>query len=153
MPKKGQRGAFGAVRRRVHREVRKNPGVGVSEIARRLGFDQSTINYHAHTLARLGEVQIVRDGRTLRLFRPGRRSRRELAPLLVAKHTALRRIVSTISRNPGINGEALAAKLRLAKSTVSYHLKKLRHQGIVIRKHSRDGQRLFVKPQHRRLFR
>ncbi|HVL87771.1 MAG TPA: MarR family transcriptional regulator [Candidatus Thermoplasmatota archaeon] len=153
MPRKGQRGAFGAVRARVRKEVLRNPGVGVSEIARRLGFDQSTINYHAHILAAEGAVQIVKDGRTLRLFKPGRRSRRELAPLLVARHPALRKIVQAILRHPGINGETLAQRLKLAKSTVSYHVKKLRSQGVVTRRNGPDGQQLFVSPRFRRAFR
>jgi len=105
----------------------------VRELARQGGVSQALADYHVRRLVAEGLVEGLDDGHYLRLFpttgrRPRDSDRATLA--LLRQPIPLALTLHLLGRKEATHGE-LAASLRLAKSTASYHLAKLVQAGVL----------------------
>ncbi|AZH25656.1 winged helix-turn-helix transcriptional regulator [Haloplanus aerogenes] len=127
------------VRRQVREHVRTNPGVHFNELARNLDIATGQAQYHLRRLGRSDEVvaEHIR-GRT-HYFDPEYDAweRRTLA--LYRRETA-RDIITLLLEAGTLSAAAIAERLELARSTVSWHVDTLADADIVDQSYGARGQ-------------
>jgi len=127
------------VRRQVREHVRTNPGVHFNELARNLDIATGQAQYHLRRLGRSDDVvaEHIR-GRT-HYFDPEYEAweRRMLA--LYRRETA-RAIITLLLDEGRLSAGAVAERLDLARSTVSWHVDTLADAGIVDQSYGDRGQ-------------
>ena len=119
-------------RHRIRQAVAGQPGLCIQEIARALGLDWSTVEYHLRILSRAGEVLEWRVGHRRVFFPPGS-APAEPSGLLSG---AARRVLEALSLGPPASATDLARQLALARSGVVRHLGVLEEGGLVMRERS-----------------
>jgi predicted transcriptional regulator len=120
-------------RRRIYEFVRDHPGAHVREVMAGLGMPQGQVTYHLQTLEDSGLVASLKETYHKRYFLPGAvpRAQRELATILRAR--APRHILLALLDDPGMAHTALAQKVGVRPSTLTYHMKRLEQRGLVDR--------------------
>ena len=119
-----------ATRDEIHRAIDRWPGIHFNELVRRLGLAPGQVQYHIKRLRHDGAI--VHEplfGRT-HYFSPEieRSDRRAIA--LLRRETP-RAVVSYLLERGAVRPQQLATDLDLARSTVSYHVDRLRKVGLV----------------------
>lgn len=120
------------VRARAYATVRAKPGVTIAEIARTIGVDFRTAEYHLRVLRELHLVEGLCLGSRRHFFQNGgtfSRERQEALALL--RLPARRRICAHLDRNPGAGIRQLAPHTGLGRSTVHHHIRLLRRAGLL----------------------
>ena len=117
-------------RRRIYAVVGRNPGSSARDVQRVLGLGWGETAYH---LDRLVEASLLRRERT-----PGRDFyfAREVAwddrkSLVHFRRRASREVLLALFANPGLTSHEVADRLRLGRSTVAFHLRRLMLAGLV----------------------
>jgi predicted transcriptional regulator len=120
-------------RRRIYEFVREHPGAYVREIMTSLGMPQGQVTYHLSTLEERGLVVGAKEEYHRRYFLAGSvpREQRGLARFLKAR--VPRGILLALLEAPGLQHGALAERLGIRPSTLTYHMKRLEQQGLVAR--------------------
>jgi len=129
-------------RRRAYEIVAETPGLHLRELARRLGVDVRTADYHFRQLSRHGLVSGVEEGGFLRFYPRTTNGRKaEIVdardkPLLAVlrKPVPLSVALVLLARDRATHGE-LAAEAGVSPPTLSYHLSRMEQSGML----SRDG--------------
>lgn len=122
-----------ASRRRIFEHVRERPGTHLREIARSLEAPLGTVLYHLDCLVEGGLVAARRDGRYKRFFAVDGLGRRERDYVTVLRHSVPRGILAAlVSGAPGTQRK-LAERLRVSRSTLSFHVNALVDRGILAR--------------------
>ena len=140
-------------RRRLFQLVQEYPGIHEREAARQLGTSQALINFHRAILEENGLLKIERGDGTLRLYvrasasSPTPEERRILAALRNRRNLQLTLVLLNLGR-PAKHGE-LAEASAMAKSKVSFYLRKLEGAGLV----TKTGQGLFAITEPRKIHR
>jgi predicted transcriptional regulator len=120
------------IRQRIYAHVRKSPGLHMRQIQRDLSIPLGTLEYHLYQMER-HELVVTREDGRFKAYYPneGRIDRRDRDLLYYLRQQMPRRVALQIVDNPGIGFKQLVAKLPVAPSTLSFHLKKLTSAGIV----------------------
>jgi DNA-binding transcriptional ArsR family regulator len=109
-----------------------HPGLTASALGRELGMDRTTALYHLRVLRRFGLIEAWRDGGRDRYFRVGGvdgELPKRLHSMLACGNA--RRVLDALAAKPGASLNALSADLGMPKSTVKWHVDKLRERGIL----------------------
>lgn len=114
----------GATARAVVDAVHAEPGLTLTELARRLAVDASTVDYHAHRLASTGLVVVVRTGR-VRLYPPGQ--------VAIVPPGMYRRAFDAILQKPGAGPSEVAQLLGIGVSDAAHRLHWLSETGVLRR--------------------
>lgn len=117
-------------RRRLVRLVRRDPGRNLSDLARELGVDRTTVRHHVDRLVEEGSVTCRRQGRSRRVYPEGS-DEDELADLL--DHPVRRWIVRRLLRRRRLDQRRLRDECDVAPSTLTYHAKRLESAGLLER--------------------
>lgn len=115
--------------------VERYPAVHVRELERQLHLSSKLASYHLAALAEAGLVRRVQDDGYVRWLatRTGARlTEVELRALCILRRPPAFRIVGEILAQGELPHRRLASALGLAKASVSYHLKALESEGIVV---------------------
>lgn len=126
------------VRQRVYEAVRRYPGIHLREIERQTGVSAPLAQYHLRKLAEDAFVEHHEQGGYARYYPTAKgksaRVTKEDLPLvgLLREEVPLHVVLLLLDRGPMTHTE-LVGELRIAKSTVSYHLTKLAEAGVVVR--------------------
>lgn len=119
------------LRRRVVEAATAEPGLHVRELARRLGAHPKTLAYHLMLLRRGRHVQLVREGRLLRVFPIA-------APVIAPPPGTRERLVALLLEGASPR-ESLAAQLGVSPQAVSYHARALQREGrVAVRRRGRS---------------
>lgn len=122
------------MRQRLVALVRAYPGLHIREAARQLDTSMALVEYHVQLLNEAGLLRIDKDDRYVRLYVDGPKqpdpAERALLALL-RERLPLQVTLYLLDRGePARHGE-IAAALDIAKSKLSFHLRKLEAAGVV----------------------
>jgi predicted transcriptional regulator len=113
--------------------ISENPGCIESEISRDLGMKRGTLRYYLGRLGSKRLIFIIRKGKVKGIFHIGCSGSAEQNKLcLHLKSSDTRRsVLDRIISEPGITGQELSSWLGLDKSTIHWHITKLREDDLV----------------------
>lgn len=122
-----------ASRRRIYEHVRDHPGAYVREIMHALAMPQGQVNYHLDRLEARGLVVASKEEYHKRYFLAGQvpRAQRGLARFLKAK--VPRAVLLALLEQPLQAHGALAQRVGVSAPTLTYHMKRLEKEGLVVR--------------------
>ena len=112
-------------RARLYDLIAAEPGVCFIDIARRLAWAHGQTQYHLWVLQREGFIQVVRWGRYVRYFATGQQARRRQLLEAARRDPATAPILEAMDATPRPTPRALAARLRVSRQAVAYHLRRL----------------------------
>lgn len=120
-------------RRRILRLVEEFPGLHLRELARQAGTSEPLAGYHLANLVADDIVEAVTEGGFKRFYvRSGPQpSERDRAILELLRHAAPLQIVVFLLERDGATHPEIAEETGLSKSTVTYHLHRLRGASLV----------------------
>lgn len=116
----------------MHDYVAAHPGSHLREIARALSLPLGTALYHLDYLSSRGLLVARRDGRYKRFFIANSLGRREKDLVTAFRHAAPRRIAEALLAGRARTQRELCAAVGVSRSTLSFHLKGLIEQQIVL---------------------
>lgn len=113
--------------------VSENPGCVESEISRDLGIKRGTLRYYLGRLDTEKLIFTLRKGKVKGIFHIGCSGFAEQNKLcLLTKSSNTRRtVLDTIISEPGVTRQELSSSLGLDKSTIHWHITKLREDNLV----------------------
>jgi DNA-binding transcriptional ArsR family regulator len=120
-----------STRQQVHDKIHSDPGCTTRSVAKALGISWSTAAYHLRVLRHMGMITSKRQGRHEHFFVTGESSQVEQVVKAVLQNPTTRKIANLIAMNPGIIQKDVCEQLKIAPSTASDHLKRLREAGAV----------------------
>ncbi|MFQ6106395.1 MAG: winged helix-turn-helix transcriptional regulator [Thermoplasmata archaeon] len=128
-------------RKRIYDHVSRYPGTYLREIQKELGLEMGVLEYHLNYMERKGLLSSEIDGRLRRFY-----VRREIAfpdrrILGLMRQRVPRRIAIRAMLESEVSFEDLREEVGISKSTLSFHLKKMRSLGILQEK--REGRKTF----------
>lgn len=127
--------------------VAREPGISASELGRRAQCGWGTLVYHLSVLERERMVWSAREGRHRRYFAQGRVNYSDRDALGLLRNVASRRLADAILQQPGVIQKDLSRSLKLAPSTVAWHVDRLVRTGL-LRKVS-EGRQVRYYPSQR----
>lgn len=101
--------------------VKENPGEHFNSLKSKLDFRNGTLAHHLHILERERVIKSVRYGKYRRFFPVGMMVSKKAYPTELEQE-----ILDVVRIRPGINQKSIAKKVGKSKSTVNYHIDKLR---------------------------
>ncbi|HLD86869.1 MAG TPA: winged helix-turn-helix transcriptional regulator [Candidatus Nanoarchaeia archaeon] len=120
-------------RKRVYGVVEDYPGSHFREIERISGLSVGSARHHLAHLARHGLIREERDGNNLRYFPRGFNPKNKRL-MGILRRRSMRRILLCLASKGSCNHQQIVGFVRLSPSTISWHLKKLEQEGIIISK-------------------
>lgn len=124
--------AYVASRRRILSYLATNPGVHVRRIGRALSLSTGLLSYHLAVLEERGLVRAESDGHRKRYFPAHAFTLEERRILGLLQERVPRRILRALDDHGLRTFDELRRSAGVTKSTLSYHLKKLRRSGVVL---------------------
>jgi DNA-binding transcriptional ArsR family regulator len=125
--------------------VRDRPGLTLRDAAEASGIPRNTATYHLNRLEKEGIVTSARQGRSRLYFAVGGEARKSHADAFAAlRHDKARALALAVGDAPGMDQQALCARLGLAPSLVHWHADRLLASG-VLRK-EREGRHVRYHP-------
>jgi len=118
-------------RRRIFEHVRRFPGTHFREILRALELQPGELEYHLHTLEKARILSAQDEGGRRRYFVAAEVPHPDHAVLGLLRQAAVRRLLVVILSRPGVSFQDLLQETGGAKSTLSFHLKKVTSGGLV----------------------
>jgi predicted transcriptional regulator len=117
--------------------VRQAPGIHLREAQRRAGLGIGATVYNLRKLVSLGLVTRLKQGKFVRYYDHDTPSM-DTAILNALRLSSQRRILLALLTSPDLTARGLAIGMKLSKSTVTWHLKKLESAGLI--KANRDSK-------------
>ena len=117
-------------RRRIYESIATNPGTHVREMERALGMQPGLLSYHLDYLEKRKLVRAEDDGHRKMYFIMDRFIEKDRRTLGALRQESPRRILMHLLVNGPTSFQNLQTEMGVAKSTLSYHLKRLR--GIMV---------------------
>ena len=119
-------------RMRIYRLIRRNPGLHLRELQRRLDIPLSSLEHHVDYMIRKNILYREKDGRYTRYFsRQLTYDERKLISAL--RHEKLREIVLLVLEEEKVKFQVLMEYLGLPSSTLSHYLKYLVDHDVLAR--------------------
>ncbi|WP_048198528.1 winged helix-turn-helix transcriptional regulator [Methanocella arvoryzae] len=121
--------------------IEANPGSTAREITKGLPMNMGTLRYHLLILSMNHKITSHQDGdKYVRYFKnAGTYTREELMLLSLARREPVRKILETLSKNPGMTGTELSKALGVSTTAVYRHLNLLSERQIVGRELERES--------------
>lgn len=125
--------------------IRERPGMTLSDVAEATGIPRNTATYHLNRLEKEGLLASARQGRNRHYFLVGGDVRKTQADAFAAlRHDKGRALALAVGASPGMDQQALCAKLGLAPSLVHWHADRLLAAGVLSK--SREGRHVRYHP-------
>jgi len=112
-------------RRIIYNFILKNPGLHEREIAIRLDLNLGTLHYHLLYLKNRDMIIAKTDSHYTFYYASGKVGSKDKKTLAILRQKAARRIIIFLLINGSSTHKSLCKYLSLARSTTSFHLKKL----------------------------
>jgi predicted transcriptional regulator len=138
-------------RRDLYQYVRQNPGFHLREIARALNLSITLADYHLRFLEKNELVSWTMDGEYKRYYPRSLPGDAEARPALsedqkrllaFARQPVPFRILAYLMEREAATHKEILERVPVSPSTLSHHLKKMQHAGILSRAEERGGYRV-----------
>jgi len=120
-----------SVRKKIYNLISDKPGINISKISKILCLKTSHTIYHLNYLSKLDLVSIEKEKGYTRCFVKGEISSRDKVVLSVLRRKYPLKIVLFLLENPYSKHSDIFEHFNIAKSTLTYHLKKLLTKDII----------------------
>ena len=118
------------VRRKIYQIVRSYAGSHFREIERKSKLSTGSVQYHLNYLEKQRLIRSEKEGNTIRYFpRDFKPENKKIMGFL--RQRSIRKIILFILTHQNCNHEQIVQSVKLAPSTVSWHLKKLEDANII----------------------
>ncbi len=125
-------------RRTVYQFIRSHPGLHMRALERRLGISLGDLRYHLDYLEKRKLITSRSDGYRKTYFSARDVYLRDRDLLALLRQRTPRRIILHLMLTQSVTFESLCEALRVSKSTLSFHMRKLTDRGVVyVRKEER----------------
>jgi predicted transcriptional regulator len=119
-------------RKRLYDFIKSFPGAYFNEIIKKTGFNRGTVRYHLEVLETHNVIECYKANGKTRYFQNSfSHEEKDKAIIAVLKNDMDRRIILEILNGQYISNETLVEKMGISASTISWHIKHLREQGMV----------------------
>lgn len=132
-------------RKRIYEYIRDHPGHHFRQIRRNLGLAMGDAQYHLYNLEREGLVVSKRRG-IYKRFYPSRvfgEKQKDIMGLL--SQETPRKILLVLLRKPGASQGQIAAFSKVSPPTITWHMKRLMGEGLVIAHRQGRTTRYWIK--------
>lgn len=119
-------------RKKIYNFIRKNPGIHLRELQRKLSIPLSSLEHHVEYMIRKDIIDKEREGRYTRYF-AGHLTKEEREVISALRHAKLREIVSIVLKQKEVKSQDFIDHLNIPSSTLSYYLKYLVEHSILVR--------------------
>jgi predicted transcriptional regulator len=117
--------------KKIYILISKQPGLHLNQIARLLKINRPLAIYHLRYLEKHGLITIVKEKGFTRFYIRGKIGIEDKRKLSILRQEIPLKIVLFLLENPLSKHKEILEKFDVAKSTLSYHLKKLVNHGII----------------------
>lgn len=132
-------------RKQIHEFLQVRPGACMSEIRAALQTSESNTRHHLRVLESHGLVVPEKSGRRRCFFvTHDGLSPRARAESAVLSSPAVNRVYRAIRKRPGVRQKELAAALKISRTSVIFHVRRLQEAGVVTQ--VRRGREAFYYP-------
>lgn len=120
-------------RRQIFEHIRDTPGVHLRRICRDLDMGVGNVEHHLHQLEKHDLIVSHKADKRKTFYVAGQVAPEDRPWIHVLRRKRPRRIVAGLLEHPEANTAELARSIGIERSTVSYHLNRLRERGLVER--------------------
>ena len=117
--------------KQIYNLISKEPGLNLSKISELLNINIPLTIYHLRHLEKHDLITIIREEGYTRCYIKGKVGVKDKKILSILRQKIPLRIVLFLLKNPYSQHKEILKKFDVAKSTLSYHLKKLVDHGII----------------------
>ncbi len=126
-------------RERLYDFIKSCPGTCFSEVIKKTGLNRGTVRYHMEVLETENMIESYKANGKIRYFQNSfTYGEKDKAVIAALKTDMDRKIILEILNDQCITNETLVEKMGISASTISWHIKHLKEQGIV--EDDRQGQ-------------
>ena len=129
-------------RRNIYNLIKKNPGLHLSKISELLNIRISLIEYHLATMERMGVISCVKEKGYIRYYVAGKIGSKDKKILSILRQEIPLKIVLFLLKNPHSRHRDILKELKVARSTLTYHVHKL-IKNEIIDVHETDEEKTF----------
>ena len=115
----------------IYSLITNNPGVNFRGICSSLALPIGVVQYHLAVLAKGELISNRRDGRNKRYFESKKFSSLEMKIISVLRHETVEKILRIVHDEEGVVHGKLAQRLDISSQALTWHMKKLKKDGIV----------------------
>jgi len=128
-------------RERIYSFIQDHPGIHFRELERQTGVNRGTLAYHLDMLGQTSKIRAIPGSGYTRYFENGGKfSGREQQILVSFSNDRQRAILLLLAESP-VTAAELREKLHVSGPSVSWHMKRLRHdQMVTVQKAGRDAR-------------
>ncbi|KUK61116.1 MAG: Transcriptional regulator, ArsR family [Methanoculleus marisnigri] len=117
----------------IYDHIHAHPGIRLGTLAQDLGVNRGTLRYHLGKLQEFGMIAAAAvEGRTGYFENRRKYSALEAKVLIHLKNPNTREILAILLESPGASRRELAERLGITASSVSWHMRRLKADGIVL---------------------
>ena len=126
-------------RERLYDFIKSCPGTCFSEVIKKTGLNRGTVRYHMEVLETENMIEPYKANGKIRYFQNSSTyEEKDKAVIAALKNDMDRRIILEILNGQCSTNETLVEKIGVSASTISWHIRRLKGQGIV--EDDRQGQ-------------
>ncbi len=131
-------------RKKIIARILQEPGIHNNELLRQCNLQKGQLQWHLYVLMQYGIIKKEKVGQ-FSVFFPIKmtKDQNQYSRLLIGKSKTSLKVLDLIEKNPGINSSAIALQLFLNRSTVKYHIDKLKKRNLILFKHKGRKIELF----------
>ena len=119
------------IRRKIYHLIEKNPGLHAKRIAEMLAIQGQLADYHLLFLERKEIITGIKEEGYRRYYVKGTMGTKDRRRIAILRQEIPLKIVLFLLKFPNSKHSEILVKLQIAKSTLTYHLKKLILHGII----------------------
>lgn len=117
--------------KQIYELITKEPGLHISKIANLLNISTPLLLYHLHFLEKNELITVIKEEGYTRCYAKGQVGSDDKKLLSLLRQDILLKIILYLLKNPYAKHKEILAQFDMAKSTLSYHLKKLVNNQII----------------------
>jgi len=131
-------------RKKIITKILQEPGIHNNELLRQCDLQKGQLQWHLYVLMQYGIIKKENIGQ-FSVFFPIKMTKdpNQYSRLLIGKSKTSLKVLDLIEKNPGINSSTIALQLFLNRSTVKYHIDKLKKKNLINFKHKGRKIELF----------
>ena len=131
-------------RKKIIAMILQEPGIHNNELLRQCNMQKGQLQWHLYVLMQYGIIKKEKLGQ-FSVFFPIKMDKdpNQYSRLLIGKSKTSLKVLDLIEKNPGINSSTIAVQLLLNRSTVKYHIDKLKKKKLILFKHKGRKIELF----------
>ncbi len=136
-------------RKRIVELIGRSPGLHMRALAEQLEMAVSTLEYHCYQLQRHGHVTTREEGGYKAYYPAEGIDRRDKNILYLVRQEMPRRVCAHLLLHPGATPKDVRTELGCSAPTLSFHLKKMLHAGLLREEPAGRTKYLFVEDDER----